>query len=396
MSDLKSTRLASIDVFRALTMFLMIFVNDLWTLKDIPGWLEHAPAQEDDLGLADVVFPAFLFIVGLSVPFATDQRLTKGDSEMTILKHVLLRSLAMIVMGVFHVNLESYGVSAILPKPLWEILITLAFFFIWLDYPRDLSDKRKFALQGFGIVVLLLMALVYKGGTIENSVWMKTQWWGILGLIGWSYLIASLLYLFFRKSRMILFMFMLIFIFFSAAEKLNWLEALKFIRPYFWIVSDGSLPSIVMAGIVVASFYKESLASAGNKRFFALLIFGSLAMILFCFATRQLWGIHKIGASPSWVTLCIGISGLFFAVLVRLIDINHKEKWFSFLKPAGTSTLTSYLLPYFHYAIISWIGLSIPLFLRTGMIGIIKSLLYSLVIIFITGLLEKKRIRLKI
>jgi len=54
--------------------------------------------------LADVVFPAFLFIVGLSVPFGTDQRLTKGDSEMTILKHVLLRSLAMIVMGVFHVN----------------------------------------------------------------------------------------------------------------------------------------------------------------------------------------------------------------------------------------------------------------------------------------------------
>ncbi len=65
-----SNRLSSIDIFRALTMFLMIFVNDLWTLRDIPGWLEHTAADEDGMGLADVVFPVFLFIVGLSIPFA--------------------------------------------------------------------------------------------------------------------------------------------------------------------------------------------------------------------------------------------------------------------------------------------------------------------------------------
>ena len=37
-------RLGSIDVVRALTMYLMVFVNDLWTDKKIPEWLEHAPA----------------------------------------------------------------------------------------------------------------------------------------------------------------------------------------------------------------------------------------------------------------------------------------------------------------------------------------------------------------
>ena len=56
-------RLASIDVFRALTMLLMIFVNDLGTLTNIPLWLEHTKAAEDGMGLADTVFPAFLFIV---------------------------------------------------------------------------------------------------------------------------------------------------------------------------------------------------------------------------------------------------------------------------------------------------------------------------------------------
>ena len=55
-------RIHSIDVFRAITMFLMIFVNDLWSLKDIPAWLEHTEAAEDGMGFADTIFPAFLFI----------------------------------------------------------------------------------------------------------------------------------------------------------------------------------------------------------------------------------------------------------------------------------------------------------------------------------------------
>ncbi|MCK4751199.1 MAG: hypothetical protein KAT15_29270, partial [Bacteroidales bacterium] len=51
-------------------MLLMIYVNDLWTLTDIPEWLGHKAADVDGMGLADVVFPAFLFIVGLSIPWA--------------------------------------------------------------------------------------------------------------------------------------------------------------------------------------------------------------------------------------------------------------------------------------------------------------------------------------
>ena len=75
-TDLQKTtlRIASIDIFRALTMLLMIFVNDLWTLNNIPEWLGHRPADYDGMGLADVVFPAFLFIVGLSIPFAIKSR----------------------------------------------------------------------------------------------------------------------------------------------------------------------------------------------------------------------------------------------------------------------------------------------------------------------------------
>jgi len=38
LTDRSTHRIASIDAFRALTMGLMIFVNDLWTLKEVPVW----------------------------------------------------------------------------------------------------------------------------------------------------------------------------------------------------------------------------------------------------------------------------------------------------------------------------------------------------------------------
>ncbi len=101
------TRLKSIDILRALTMLLMIFVNDLWSLNDIPEWLGHKAADVDGMGLADVVFPAFLFIVGLSIPFAINARLKKGDSRKLILRHIIERTLALLIMGVFMVNLEN-------------------------------------------------------------------------------------------------------------------------------------------------------------------------------------------------------------------------------------------------------------------------------------------------
>ena len=53
-------RLASIDILRALTMVFMIWVNDFWTLIDIPKWLTHASATEDYMGFSDVIFPLFL------------------------------------------------------------------------------------------------------------------------------------------------------------------------------------------------------------------------------------------------------------------------------------------------------------------------------------------------
>ncbi len=98
-------RVVSIDVFRGLTMFLMIWVNDFWTLQGIPKWLKHAASGEDYLGFSDLIFPWFLFVVGMSIPFAFENRVSRGEAPFTTWKHILIRTIALLVMGLFHMNM---------------------------------------------------------------------------------------------------------------------------------------------------------------------------------------------------------------------------------------------------------------------------------------------------
>ena len=98
-------RVRSIDAFRAVTMFLMIFVNDIDGMPNTPQWIQHAHESADALGLADTIFPAFLFIVGLSIPFAFQNRLRQGYYRIPW--RIVTRSAAMIFIGVFFTNVET-------------------------------------------------------------------------------------------------------------------------------------------------------------------------------------------------------------------------------------------------------------------------------------------------
>ncbi|MDF2433426.1 MAG: hypothetical protein JWP44_3057, partial [Mucilaginibacter sp.] len=90
----------------------MIFVNDLSGVHNVPEWIDHVKANEDGMHFADTIFPLFLFIAGLSIPFAIGRRISKGESFISIAGYILLRSFALLVMGFFHVNLENYSSSA--------------------------------------------------------------------------------------------------------------------------------------------------------------------------------------------------------------------------------------------------------------------------------------------
>ena len=74
VGSVAAPRVVSIDVFRGLTMAVMIFVNELSSAHGMPWWTEHAPGNVDVMTYVDMVYPFFLFIVGMSLPLSVEIR----------------------------------------------------------------------------------------------------------------------------------------------------------------------------------------------------------------------------------------------------------------------------------------------------------------------------------
>lgn len=394
-----SRRLTSVDAFRAITMLLMIFVNDLVLVNGVPSWLEHAGETEDRLGLADTVFPAFLFIVGLSIPFAIRRRAEKGFSRQQTFLHILLRSLSLLLMGFFQVNYEEYNnTGAVIPKYVWLLVTTIGLFLVWLDYPPGLDKRKKMGLRGGGILLLAAMALLYHGGTPEEPAWMGVHWYGILGLIGWSYGLCALVYLLVEDRWPVLATIVLFFLGFNIADTAGWLDRLQSIREHVWLVGSGSLPAMTMAGVLVAVLYRWGTEKGKGAQMLGILLVPALVLLAAGLVIRPLGGISKLRATPSWTMICIALSIASFVLLAFIMDIKGYQRWYEPLRPAGTSALTAYLLTYLHFAIFRLLGegMRLPPAWRAGGIGIAKSIVFACLIVWITGRLEKRKIRLSI
>jgi len=394
-----SRRLASIDVMRAITMLLMIFVNDLELVEKVPRWLEHAKEGEDRLGLADTVFPAFLFIVGLSIPFAIRSWKSKEMSKGTILGNVLSRSFALLVMGIYAVNYEEYTTGhAVLGKFAWLLMATIAFFLIWFNYPESWSGVRKWAVRSVGILVLIVLAILYKGGTPEHPSWMQTHWYGILGLIGWAYLCGALLYLYVGDRLLPLTVAALFFLGLSIANSSGWLGKVLAYREWMWFEDSGGLVAFTMAGVLTAIFYSRWTAQDRAMQSLVRIVLLAPVLLAAGFVLRPLGGIAKLGDTPSWILICTAISMVVFALLAYVVDLRGHQTWFALIRPAGTSTLMCYLLTYIHYSIFKMLpeGWRLPVGLRSGDIGLVKSVVFSLLIVVLTGWLEKRKFRLSV
>jgi predicted acyltransferase len=163
------------------------------------------------------------------------------------------------------------------------------------------------------------------------------------------------------------------------------------------LINDASSASLIMAGAVVSSLYtlldkKKKLGSLWTI-FIGL---GVLAIVAAFILRPHTGGISKIRATPPWVLICTGISILMFTAMIWLVDVKGKMNWFKLIRPAGTSTLTCYLIPYLLYSLMLLAGLKYPPALSEGMGGLLRSIAISFLVIILVGWMEKKRIRLKI
>ena len=393
-------RIISIDVFRALTMVLMIWVNDFWTLKSIPKWLKHAATGEDYLGFSDVIFPWFLFVMGMSIPFAFEDRIKKGETIIVMWAHIVLRSIALIVMGLFHMNMEMYNnETSFFTKPIYVIISTSAFFMIWNMYPQTDQKKQNLfkALRITGVLILIGMFLSFSGKSYDGQeIGFETHWWGILGLIGWVYLIAGSAFLFIKNSLVG------VFVAFFVCLALNIISSSGIPYNIFswqsdhWIPGSGGLQALTFGGIIVSLFLIENRNKDNIKRLYITLCCFGLISLSSGLLLRNYFVLNKNLGTPTWILVSLSTAVFLFIFLHWLSDVKKILAWYKYINIAGTATLTCYLIPYFYYSLRTLSGIVLPEFLLTGFIGLTKSLIYSLIIVGICWGLKQIKIQLKI
>src|SRR3984885_5745261 len=159
ISPRAGSRVLSIDIFRGLTMAVMIFVNALAGVPGLPWWTYHAHANEDVMTYVDMVFPFFLFIVGMSLPLSVAQRLKRDPSLFALWLHVILRSASLIGLGLILANAEKADASRMgISGNLWALLGLLsAALYLNVYPPSKRFPAYSTAIRGIGLVAVIIL-----------------------------------------------------------------------------------------------------------------------------------------------------------------------------------------------------------------------------------------------
>jgi predicted acyltransferase len=125
-------RLLALDVVRGITIAFMIMVNN----NGGPGsWHFMNHASWNGLTPTDLVFPTFVFVVGVSVVFATDARLARGTARAQLARHTAIRTMVLIILGIivnsfpfFHLaHMRFYGVL----QRIAVCYLVVGLFYLW-------------------------------------------------------------------------------------------------------------------------------------------------------------------------------------------------------------------------------------------------------------------------
>jgi predicted acyltransferase len=395
-------RIVSLDILRGLNVALMIFVNELAAVKGLPWWNYHAPGKVDAMTYVDMVFPGFLFILGMAIPLALNARIKKGDNAFALFGHVALRSVALLVLGIILANGSRgnpelmYGIG----RYVWGLTALLAACLIWLVYPKTESRLRCNIYRGLrilGFVILVALAAIYRHSNRDGSVgWFSYGYPEILGLIGYTYFSVSLLYLVTRRWIWAPAAWFVAFTGFNIA--CSGANPLIHMHLPWWQfpLQNGSMPCLAFAGMTLTTiFFLEPRFATFRQKAIPAVIFGVLSLI----AARALYpfGISKIRATPTWCLYTIGATVLLFTLLYFICDVKHYTKWAFWVRSAGSNTLLTYLLPDFWYYILGLTGIT---YLRThftwGLWGVPRALVFTAVMLALSTLLTKMKLRLQL
>lgn len=404
-------RLASLDAFRGFDILVMIFVNYISGMPGIPFFLQHAKTYMDTFTLTDVVFPGFLFIVGVAIPLSLEKRLTLGEPLGKILGRIGLRTAGLLFLGVLFVNEHSYSEPATgISRDLWYFLALLATVLLWMTYPKtEVQSKRRIylALRTAAAIALLALVIIWRGeGPPGNPSWLRHSWWGILGMIGWTYLAGSLFYLLAKGNRAVLMggLAFQVALYIGARH-----GVLDFLGPVDSFVEVGSLfgshSAIVTAGMLVGTLFIPTVVQTKPQvRIFRMAVLGS-GFLAAGFLLRPLHGFSKNQGTESYCLATSGICCLLLLIFYWLMDVAKIKGWAAFLRPIGTNPLLAYILPDIVRTLIRFVSSLFrtdlwnkiwPCWESGGWRGMLSGAGMTGIILLLTWALTRKKVILKI
>lgn len=377
----------AIDIFRGLTIAMMVCVNDFWAVHDVPHFLEHYATMEDGMGLSDFIFPMFLFAMGMSVPLALERRFMKGYSFESTIRHILNRTFALLVMGSFIVNAES-GIAW--NKGVYWLLMLAGIFLVWNDYRKDYKPARY--LRAAGMVILVALAAAFRS---PDGGLFRASWWGILGQIGWMYLFAASAYILCRKRWWVLAILWAVFCLVNMSvtpmRDGSVLIGGNFLADFSESLHLGNGHSIIMAlgGVICV------LAGQRLEKFNLPAGLGAAAVLAILGASsHRCWIISKNLGTLPWCLFASAASVALYTIF-RTLEKKGLTGWTKPFDIAGKATLTVYMLPYFFYSFWVFLSPSVPEWM-SGCVGVAKCAAFSALCIASSWGLGKIGIKLKI
>jgi heparan-alpha-glucosaminide N-acetyltransferase len=382
-------RVYSVDILRGMTIFLMVLVNELAGVKGTPGWLEHFPPKGDGMTIVDVVFPAFIFVMGMSIPLSLGQRRDGGKSWFTVLPHILIRTFSLLLIGILMVNSPNDARIG-WPRGVWTLLMYLSPMLVFYSTitPSVTTRRINDAIRLIGLILIVVVAFSFRDA---RGHWLRHSWYGILGLIGFAYVIAAVIYLIFRENRTALvgsmgLLYCVFIAFHEGLLKSSWVSQPGLV---------GSQPAVAVAGVFLGTLLvgNESLRDKVRVTL-ALAGFSAAAAWLL----RPLYGISKNAATPSWCLYSVAIAAVLWLVLYYIADVRKRNRILAPFRIFGINPLFAYLLAPLLTSAFRVFGMRFYGQLgRMGFsIGFARSFVFTLIVAAITIVVTRVGFRLKL
>ncbi|EIJ38645.1 hypothetical protein JoomaDRAFT_1633 [Galbibacter orientalis DSM 19592] len=366
MKQLKE-RYLSLDVFRGLTLFLMIIVNTPGSWSFIYKPLHHAPWN--GFTLTDLVFPTFLFVVGNAMSFSLKKFEEIGNTAF--LKKVFKRTFLIFLIGFLLYWFPFFKDGALKPISetrifgvLQRIALCYCFAALILHYwkPKGALIFSVIALVGYHIILLLFGDL-----TMQGNAAIKADLW----LIGSSHMYKGEGFPF------------------DPEGVLSTLPAIvNVIAGYF-------------AGVFLQQKGKTYEAIAKLTMVGGVLIFLALGWDLLLPINKKLW-------TSSYVLLTVGIDVMVLSILVFVIEILKKRSWTYFFEVFGKNPLFIYILSgvfatlLFTFSIgessaYGWIAENVFMSWMGNLFGsLMFALVFTMILWLIAYYMDKKKIYIKV